>query len=60
VDEIIYGRKSDSEKGGVRRNRGPPYAREATGKIYYLLNFWNKMHFQTLTGNHYQSFLGYG
>jgi hypothetical protein len=47
-------------KWKIRRNRVPPYTRETTGKNYYLLKFWNKMHFPTLTGNHFQSFLGYG
>jgi len=47
-------------KRKTRRNRGPLYASEATGKIYYLLNLWNEMHFHTSTGNHFQLFLGYG
>jgi hypothetical protein len=59
MDEITF-EGTVTVKRKIRRKRGLPYASEATGKIYYLLNFWNKMHFQTLIGNQFQPFLGYG
>jgi hypothetical protein len=59
MGEMTFEGNSDSEKEDMEE-QGPSTCKRGYWKNLLLAQPLGKMHFQTVTGNHFQSFLCYG